>query len=377
MKRSKHKALSILNLLKQPDTGIHFSVSDWQDAIRILREAKLMASLFHRAENSGCIQHYSAYAIKHLKSAATYAKRQQQQVRFECEEIKSMLSEENIEPVFLKGAGYTLRKSRNSQGRVYSDIDILVEKSQLQAAEKIFKTHLWRSEPVSDYDDNYYRNWAHEVPPLYHLFRGTVVDLHHNLYLPVSGRSPDIDLFLSRTMITDSGCRVFSPAASFLHSVIHLFTNEDSSSGMRDLWDLYLLLSEYADDTFWSDLLFLAKESEFIPELLYCLDCLEYYFGECISNEEVETFRQQNQPGAAGHFLSKSIFPLALVAEHPLLMSVRHRLAKHIIYMRGHWIKMPPLVLFKHLTVKAGISIRNHLLGKHHTDALSPFEPKK
>ena len=41
--------------------------------------------------------------------------------------------------------------------------------------------------------------------------------------------------------------------------------------------------------------------------------------------------------------------------------SLSRRIALWILYLRSHWLKMPPLVLARHILVKAGRRIRSRL----------------
>jgi hypothetical protein len=52
-----------------------------------------------------------------------------------------------------------------------------------------------------------------------------------------------------------------------LHSLIHLFFNEEVKKGYRDLIDLHTLITSNNNETFWSDLFTLAKETDFGLEL--------------------------------------------------------------------------------------------------------------
>ena len=52
-------------------------------------------------------------------------------------------------------------------------------------AEQLLLHAGWSHMKADEYDQHYYREWMHELPPLQHKERGTVVDLHHGI-LPVT-----------------------------------------------------------------------------------------------------------------------------------------------------------------------------------------------
>ena len=268
----------IVNLFKNTDTGLVLTGEQWEEVVFVLRQTKLLATLYHLASANGHFQGYPDYARKHMHSASVYAQRQAQQVRFECLEIAAILNKKDIVPVFLKGAGYTLAGSQNGMGRIYSDIDVLVEKSVIDIAQDSLQKKGWHSKKLNDYDERYYREWAHEVPPMSNIFRGTIIDLHHNLVPPITGRAPDPQLFFDEIVYNQEGLALLSPPAATLHSCVHLFTNEDFTNGFRDLVDLYLLIQEYGDEEYWEKLLKLAEMSGFTLELFYCIEMLKQTF---------------------------------------------------------------------------------------------------
>lgn len=364
----------LFNLLLHPNKGLTLSLEVWQDTIFVLREAKLLASLYHAAKRNGCYNEYPDFAKRHLFSAQVYAARQAQQIRFESAELLRLFEQIKVEAIFLKGAGYTLRDSLNSQGRVCSDIDVLVKKTDLSKAESHLKANRWQSEQLNDYDEKYYREWAHEVPPLFQINRATVLDMHHNVYLPISGRSPNIDLFLSATQATQNGCLVFSPATSIMHSIIHLFTNEDSSSWLRDLLDITLLIQEYDSPALWQEIIDLGQQTDFQFEVYSCFKALEHY-SDLALPEIAQQFMQCYLPSKGQTWLLKHAILPAFAIEHSSVLTRKIRWAKTIVYYRGHWMKMPLGVLAKHFVIKSFMSIRDQIVGKYHFDPKLPQNP--
>ncbi len=359
----------LFRLLKKPEVGSTFSAEQWQNVIWILREAKLLSSLYHMAIRAQCYDDYPVFAQRHLYSAQVYARRQAQQIEFEAKGIRDLLEQVSVKAIFLKGAGYTLRDSLNSKGRICSDLDILVAKDQLSIAEKHLQANRWKPETLSDYDEQYYRKWAHEIPPMIHLNRGTVIDVHHNVYLPISGRSPNIEAFLTRTCKTASGCFVLQPVPTVLHCIIHLFTNEDSSSWMRDLFDISVLLDEFESEAFYAELQTLVVESGFETEWLYCIACLKHYEDRVFPNV-VNQFLAQHPFTRKQKWLCENAIIPAIAPNHSMVCQTQHKLAKNLVYFRGHWMKMPLHILIKHFVLKSFFSIRDQVMGKYH------FEPK-
>lgn len=357
----------LTRLIRDPRTGVSLDERAWVDLIHLLRASDLLGCLYHLADIAGAFEHYPSYARRHLQSMRVYSDRQARQVRLECSEIDAQLSSVGIKPVFLKGAGYTLRGSRNSRGRIYTDIDALVPREEIYKAQAALKHDAWYSPPITDYDERYYRKWAHEIPPMKHLFRRTVLDLHHNIVPPISGRAPNINSLLEGLVTTTEGLLVLSPPAATLHSIVHLFTNEDFTKGFRDLVDLYLLMEEYGDKSYWQGLLSLAKGTGFSNELVYALaslkQVLEYPVPDSVWAELGDSARKLAQG-----FWAKQVFSRALSPHHPMVCGASEQLAIQLIYLRGHWMKMPVPVLIGHLSVKAGMGLWAKLFGKQHAE---------
>lgn len=365
MKKIQHQ--DICSILLEPKVGLQFDLVTWQSIILVLREEKLLATLYHLALDSGVYKQFPEFVQRHLYSAYIYANRQSKQIFYEALLLQELLEKNAINPVFLKGANYALRKSNNSHGRICSDIDVLVKVEDINNCESLLLAQNWKSEKLTKYDEKYYRQWAHEIPPLMHPFRGTVLDIHHNLYLPISGRSPNIELFLDELDLTEDSFAVLKIPQTVMHSIIHLFMNEDFSSGLRDLFDIYRLVTEYGDEDFWNDLISLAQKSNFLLELQYCLVALTTIFSfevpQCVSNR-----LQDKSLSKVQQFWAKHIFVNAIIPHHPLVALKRQSCASSLAYFRGHWVKMPMTVLFKHFVVKIWNQVVDQVLGKHHLD---------
>jgi len=356
----------LAKFLIEPVLMNQLTLKQWEELILIFRESKLLASVYHLLIKNDDFESKHNYVKRHLRSAFVHADRQRRQVIYECGAINALLCKINVSPIYLKGANYILRGSCNSLGRIVSDIDLLVPKTELDKVEALLKNNLWKSEVISDYDEKYYREWAHEIPPLIHILRDTVLDVHHNLYLPISGRALDISLFESGAIVVGEQYSVLNSADSVLHSIIHLFMNEDFTNSFRDLFDLSLLITEYGNDEFWDRLSFIASQSGYEKEVYYCLK---------ISNQLFQLPKPLIYEGLEVRFKSiftdffiNSIISRAITPKHTLLDTFTIRLARFYIFIRGHCLKMPPHILISHLIIKSFKASVEAIIGKHYFD---------
>jgi len=359
-------------LLCHPECGVSLDAGDWERLVRVLRDANMLGTLYHLAADRGVMEHYPAYARRHLASMATYAARQARQVLYECREVSDILGAEGIKPIFLKGAGYTLGGSRSGRGRIYSDIDVLVSRDEIDTAHAALKRQAWYTKPMREYDERYYREWAHEIPPLRHLTRRTVLDLHHNIVPPISGRAPNMAPLLASRETTESGLLVLSAPAATLHSIVHLLMNEDFTNAFRDLTDINLLVEDCGTEAFWRSLHELAQQCGFSRELYFAVLLLADVFDRHAPEWLLSQLGEQYAAGIRARLLRR-LLRSAVRPHHPLIRHFPETLCIHALYLRGHWIRMPVLTLARHLSVKGFFSIRDKLLGKHQFESKVPF----
>ena len=136
----------------------------------------------------------------------------------------------------MKGAGYVLGGIANARGRLSSDIDILVPKAALPDVELALAKAGWLGMKLDDYDQQYYRRWMHEIPPLRHRHRATVIDVHHTI-LPLTLRiTPDADALISDALPVPVGSHtayVLTLEDMVIHAAVHAFYDGELNSRLR------------------------------------------------------------------------------------------------------------------------------------------------
>ena len=330
------------------------------DLVLILRSEKLLARFALRAQETNVIEEFSPSIRRQLYNAIDLASIQRNQVQNEAALLKTELARFSDVCIFLKGAAYTLAGLKCSQGRTYSDIDILTLKESLSIIEKRMLFSGWLSQPISDYDQKYYRQWAHEIPPLIHTKRKTVIDVHHNLVPPVSGRAPDITHFLQAVETCD-GFDILSPAGMVLHSAVHLVFNEDFGSSYRDMFDIHFLIEECQSSNFWQSLYELAEKSGFANELFLALRYTQKYIGTSLP----DAVNELTSYGPLRLRFLDSTVGVALAPKHALCHVDNRGLASFFAYCRGHILKMPMHILVYHTVVKSTRALFESVFGKH------------
>jgi Uncharacterised nucleotidyltransferase len=248
---AKYSPLLLLLAGKYPSTG--FSPEDWSLLFSEARQAGVLARLAYLVRDSDmywrdipdCFRHHVAAAITHAESFCT-------DVHRELDHLRTALADLASPVLILKGAAYIRLGRKAGMGRIFNDVDILVERARIGQAEAALMMRGWSTGQIDPYDHRYYREWSHEIPPMTHWRRGTTLDLHHSLLMPTCRVKVNVEQMI-RDAIPVEGCSFWwrlRDEDSLLHAACHLMMNSEFKRGLRDLWDIDLLYRELAGSTF-------------------------------------------------------------------------------------------------------------------------------
>jgi len=332
------------------------AVRDWplERWSRLFQQARA-AGLFGRiaSPSSGCS--WPDAVGGHVESAQRVYRAQQEEIRRETGFIRRALADLGAPVVLLKGAAYVMAGLPAAEGRLFSDIDILVPKAALAQAESMLTLAGWMTTHHSAYDQRYYREWMHELPPMQHVHRQTTIDVHHTILPETARLHPDPrKLFEAAVPLAGApGFHVLGPADMLLHSMTHLFMNDDMSHALRDLSDLDRLLRHFgSNDNFWLQLPPRAAELDLRRPLFYGLRYTAQILGTPVPpHVEAATADWGPPPGLSA--VMDAIWRRALRSPHPSAALPLTGAALFALYLRGHWLRMPPVLLARHLTIKA------------------------
>jgi hypothetical protein len=339
--------------LRDPAAVASFSLQQWEVLILQARRANLLARIAVALDDLGLLDRVPAAPRAHLHAAQRLANAQADAVRREVAYIDRALATAGVPIVLLKGAGYLLAGLPAAHGRLLSDIDILVPHGALANVEATLMLHGWHTSKTTEYDQRYYRRWMHELPPLKHVSRQTVLDVHHAI-LPITARlKPDSAKLLaaSRALSGEPRLRVLAPVDMVLHSATHLFCNEDVGNNLRDLADLDTLLREFAgEENFWSRLIARASELDLTRPLYYALRYAVRVLGTSVPPDVLRQADIGRPPSMLRRLMDALFLRTLLPGRATDRMAA---LARGSLYVRAHWLRMPPLLLAHHLTIKA------------------------
>jgi len=335
---------------------------DWELLIRQARRANLLSRVAVILKQSSQYESLNENFKKHLKSAFLASEANRRSVKWEVIKIHELLHNKNISFCLLKGAAYSEMDGDASKGRIFSDIDILVRKNDLFETEKTLVLNGWFSSYLDVYKERYYREWMHELPPLRHIKRGTELDVHHAILPPTSRLKPRVsDLWASAISIPNKpGLFVLSPLDMVLHSATHLFHEGEFVNGLRDISDLDLLLKEYVlKGGKWQSLVFRAEELNLGRPLFYSLRYTSILLNTPIPESIIRSVDQFAPPGLMLQLMD-ALFLRALMPDHSSCNDRWTGLARWLLYVRSHWLRMPMHLLIPHLLRKSWM----RLIGK-------------
>lgn len=349
-----------LSGLWRAEQAPELTLRGWEDMLGQARRSRLQARLALHFEERGWLAQVPPGPATYLSIGKLAAERQRREVEWELDRIDAALSGVDTPVVVLKGAAYLLAGLPPGQGRLFSDIDIMVARDRLPQAEAAMLAAGWAPEPHDDYDDLYYRRWSHELPPLKHVQRGTFLDMHHTISPPTSRYVVSGETLLKRAVPARPGHRllVLCPEDMVLHSVVHLIQEGEFDAGLRDLLDIQDLIRHFeAKPGFWSRLLDRAKELGLETPLSLALTQLRRRLAwqppPSKTARLADLDRRIIVRPLMAHLLS-----LALAPHHPSCDSRASEIARLALYIRSHYLRMPLLMVLPHLARKAWKRLR-------------------
>jgi len=314
------------------------AVEDWTGLLSIARAESLLGSLAWRLKGIRLPDKVAQI----LEVARRDSETVRTQALWEAEMARRALAPLGVPVILLKGSAYVAAGLAAGVGRSIGDLDILVPRDSLDRVQAALLAAGWEWVKEDAYDDLYYRRWMHELPPLIHKERDRMIDVHHTI-LPLTARpTPDAAAMIADSARLGNGLGVLSPPDMIVHSAAHLFADGDLAGGLRNLWDIDRLLREFAeaDAGFWPKL----EERASRHGLLAAVHRAGRLAHDLYGTPVPEIWRVRDS--------ADSLFKARLLARDGWGRATRPAL-RFAFYVRSHWLRMPPLMLARHLWTKA------------------------
>mgnify|MGYP000158463132 FL=1 len=340
-----------LHALREPALVLSWDLAKWEHVIRIARRLRLLGRLAHSVHAADLQHAVPAQAARHLLAEHRYASWRSDGLAWVLERLPDMLGPVGYPLVLLKGAAYMGQGLAIGQGRLPSDVDILVPLEHIADAHSRLLGAGWQETALDAHDQRYYREWSHELPPMRHPLHGLELDLHHNILPPVARTHVDASMLLARLQPSRwPQWQVLAPHDQVLHSAAHLFHDSELRDRIRDLVDLDGLLRHFGSTPhFWGVLVERASALGLHESLALALHFCTQWLGTPVPPAALADAH------ARGLSRSKSwwLLPLLQAVLEPTdtdrLPSRRQALAAQALLLRHHLGRMPLGLLLPHL----------------------------
>jgi hypothetical protein len=316
---------ALVRALREPVTVARLDATAWNALIAAARAERLIGTLAVRVDKAQAPQ-----AVRPiLADARLDAEREARQALWEADRAAEALG---APVLLLKGTAYVAAGLTAGEGRFIGDLDILAPREMMNEIEERLKAAGWEWVKEDAYDDAYYRQWMHELPPMIHRERDRMIDVHHTI-LPLTARQrPDAEAMLADSVSITERLSILSPEDMVCHSVAHLLADGDMAGGLRNLWDIHCLLEK-------ADLGRLEERAE----------------RHGISRHVAQARRLAAVLYGRGRgerlTLWDHVVMWRLLARDGWGRETR-KLLRFAFYVRSHWLRMPPMMLARHLVTK-------------------------
>lgn len=316
----------LARVLRDPGSIGVLDADAWTALLAIARAEQMIGTLAWRL--TGLTMPPSVARI--LADARASAEQGRVAALWEAEVARRVLAPLGVRVVLLKGTAFVAAGLQAGQGRSIGDLDILVPRAALDAVEAALLGAGWEWVKPDPYDDAYYRQWMHELPPLIHRDRDRMIDVHHTI-LPLTARiTPDVDALLADAVELKPGLWALSPNDMLVHAAAHLFADGDLAGGLRNLWDVQCLVAEFGTD----GLAARAARHGLSHEMARALRLAAALYGD-----------------GARLTLADRVYLRRLTARDGWGRATRP-FTRMAFYIRSHWLRMPPAMLARHLWTK-------------------------
>lgn len=331
-------------------------VEGWELLLAQARKTGLTARLSYWIEDAGVMAEVPDRVGQQFAAARVAAASRRRALEWEVNRLHRVLTGAGYPMLLLKGAAYAVAGLPLTRGRTSIDIDIMVPRDQIETIEKRLIANGWEQFEIDSYDRRYYERWSHELPPLRHPERGTELDIHHTILPPLSRLRPDPTVFWRSAITLADGSRAFCPTHMALHVAVHLFQEGEIAGGLGGLVDFAELCRHFGRNPgFWQDLMPAAAELGFTRPLYYALHYASALLGIRVPDLVMAEASRMGEPPSPLRAAMDRLVCRALLPDLPEYRTAWWRFARTCLYIRSHWLRMPPVPLARHLLRKAWV----------------------
>ena len=137
-----------------------------------------------------------------------------------------------------------------------------------------------------------------------------------------------------------------------LHSAAHAFQDGDLTRGLRDLVDIDDLLRHFSQkEKFWDELAARAEELDLRRPLYYAMRYSHFYLQTPIPQDILGRSKRWQPAWPASVMMDVAVGKV--LTSRSWHKGLAFKLSQQLLYIRSHWLRMPPHLLIPHLIRKA------------------------
>lgn len=297
-----------------------------------------------------------------LRAVLIQADAFQRSARFEVNRLRRALGPLGDGMILLKGAAYLALRLPVARGRHSGDVDLLFPPKLLAAVESRLLEQGWVHQYTDEYTQSYYRRWMHELPPLRQPQRLAAVDIHHSI-LPLTSRiTPNSEALVrdATDIPGNAGLRALCAADMTIHLALHFAHDGDFDHSLREAIDLDDMLRHFGSRTeFWASLLDRADLHGAQRPLHYAVAVTHALLGTPIPDFVISRLARHALPSTIDRLIRGGMVR-CLADTGRISPGLATAVWRQALYIRSHWLRMPPPLLALHLTRQAARRIAGH-----------------
>ena len=351
MNRAVAPDLAWLDALREPQLALAWDLAEWQRVLRLSRRLRLLGRLAEALVGADLLPRLPPQATLHLQSELQFSRWRTQALAWALERIAQAMAGQPYPLVLLKGAAYIGQELSIAQGRLPSDVDILVPRECIADAQARLVAAGWAEAELDAHDRQYYHEWSHEVPPMRHPLHALELDLHHNILPPVAHTRVDASLLLARLQPSKwRQWQVLHPHDQVLHSATHLFHDSETRDRLRDLVDLDGLMRHFGPlPGFWGALPARARELGLSEPLALACHFVSQWLHTPIPADIQRQIEADGPSALRRAWLHPLLATLLTPTEPERQPPWQQGAAAQILLVRYHYRRMPLRLLIPHL----------------------------
>lgn len=323
-------AALLARVMRDPAHAKVIDAGGWTSLIATARAEQMAGTLAYRVQGLAMPDAVSRILADHRASA------EQGRIAalWEAEMARRAIEPLGVATVLLKGTAFVAAGLSAGVGRSIGDLDILVSRERIREVEAALLAAGWEWVKPDPYDDAYYRQWMHELPPMIHRTRDRMIDVHHTILPLTAAPTPDAARMLADAEPVGNGLSMLSRADVLVHAAAHLFADGDLAGGMRNLWDISCLLDEWDAPEFRAGVMTRAGMHGLAPAMARAMRLSDHLYGDGARLTLADRWFVRRLLGRDGWGRQ------------------RRKASEFAFYLRGHMLRMPPPMLARHLWTK-------------------------